>query len=667
MPTTISYELDIKNKSIKDSYETESKGLKFGDDTKLTDSDYTVINNADARLMSDGWFDEPEIVRNGNYLEIYPSRYVKDNRLIHTKISGLSVVADTEIYLDTSEYKNFVGERTTLGVKSTGNGRSIKSFMFRRRDDKLEIAKTFSYEVGVSTSELQFTEVPLNDDHYVIFNRQLPWPVSELKDSNIELTLYDYLKVSLDPTRFMTEKGLTEDNFFEMCDTITIEDLNIQEWYIEGTDITLKTQYFPIYKHIAVIARFENGYREITVDYYKKVDITNGTVTIDGDFIKNNTLGDFKSFNLFYGAIPLVLIEENPNALIEAQLFSDITPLSYHGIDCRDRDGAVTLPERLVSIRRDVNYESHYVDINIPRRYTDVFVEPSSPIMINGEIVKPSKSIIIKNNNGLLKLEIAAAEFLLDLVEPFEFTEPDKIQIDSNLAGDQAAIYGLFNYNNNVKRLSMMACSNANHEEYHESTAMSGWGDGPFGAGGFGRGAYTSYGTNVIYTTATDNAYTNEIQTDYSYRVIPNEDGYDIILPAWADRSTIKVTEIGLTQSRIHNGWSFIEPDIVFLDKEETHESRTYNISFEPVAYPYITEVDVDDNTISVEIIKDPSTSYNTFDGLYLLSNKTIDLRFGYYNKIGEKIYFNNDITVNQLLTREFITRVLTKEKSVLF
>lgn len=669
MPT-ISYEVSLKNINSFKKSEAEATGVKFGTSVKSSIPGELILGQTNPLNMSNGWLDKPSVYREGNYIRAEYSRFISDNRLISTELNGLAVVADAERYINSAEYLSFIGPKPTMGIEGIGTGRYSKSFLFRRKEDKVEIYKQFNYvSIDIETEDLDsYTELELGNGEYVlVFKREKPYPISELKDSSLQLDLSDYLLCSLDPHRFIEEKGIEEENFFEMCDTLTIQDLNVQEWHFAGTDITLKTKYFPIYKHIAVIARFENGYREITVDYYKNVDIHRGIVTIDGDFIKNNTLGEFKSFNLFYGVVPMVFLRPDDFKILEAELLSEYLPLTYKGIDNNDQEGSVTIPEPLISISRNPTYESQFTDINIPRKYKRIFVDPSSPIMINGEIVSSERNIIVDNNNGLIKLEIAAAEALLDLVEPINFVEYDKFKLDTNLSTDQAAVFGLFNYNDKLKRLSLMASSNSNWEEYEQAIERSGWGDRGFGTGGYSQGYFTTYGTSLVYTTATENAYDNISRDDFSYRVIPERDGYDIILPAWADRNTIKITEVGLRQLHAFNKWRYIEPDIILLDKDHMHPTRTYNIAFEPVAFPYLTNADTDDDTFSLIINKDPNDEYNTFQGLYVLGNKTITLRFGYFNSIGDKIYFNNEIEINQIITREFMQRILTKEQSVLF
>ncbi len=669
----ISYQAKISNTRYENNIDFSFENLKFGSRPKTNSSNKSIIDYSDyPETLTDGWAEAPSIEEHQGTVAISDTKFIKDGRVIMPSLNGLSTAAYKEVRIDSDYYVKMFGTEPTLGAPSNSSFRNPKAFIFKRHQGKVSIHKEFIYkDPDTDSSEItqdEFISKNFSNLQYILFGLKKPIPLTKLRNSNINLSTNDYLSLSLNLSDTLAELGLTQEEFLDIADYVSIEDLKLRSWDIETIKVTLKTKYFPIYPHVTVIADMEDGLQQIGLDFFNNVSSNRGIVSLDGAAL-DKSLGDCKGFYLFYGCVPSVYHNSKPFEVPAHQLLSQVQSISTIGINDREQEGQVALSEPMLAVIRGINNTSVDTDLFVPEFYKDVFLEPSSPIQINGRTYDQDNRMYF-DNTGAIKLELSAPEHLFQLVEKTEVLSDDTVQIQSSIVGEAAALYGLFNYNG-TKRLSLMAVhklsdSTIDPDTIKVSEAL-GYGEGKYSAGGFSLGSIKTYQSTVTYTNENPYDYSNEYTKNMSVHIVPEKDGYDFILPAWTIKRNVKIFEMADTHYETFSGWKFTEPDIIMLDKDKVHPSRTYEIVYEAIASPYIPNVNLETNVLNVITDKDPASAYPSFQDLYLLSSKEIKIRIGYINSLGAKDYFSNEATVHLIITNDYLDQTITRLKSISF
>lgn len=670
MPT-INYQTKLTTSKYEQNISHSYENMRFGNRPKETSSEKTIIDfTKNPQSMTDGWLKAPEISEDNLYISISDESVISNNRVIRPSLNGPSVSAVNETRLDNSSYELLFGSDPVLGAKSIGSGSNNKAFIFRRRNGKVEVYREYSYiRSALGTGLLdddQFTEIEVDGQNYVLFNLRKPIPISQLRGSNAEVGINDYLPGSFSYDKLLFTLNLSEDNFLECCDYTSIEDLKIQSWDVPNTEITLSSEYFPIYTHVTVVVEMELGLIQLGVEFAKDVDSNRGTVRFNGAALKNTyaTYGEVKGFYLYYGVVPSVYLDSQNVMIRDDEILSKEIPLSYIGINDREQEGHVTLSEPRIDVIRDIEYSSISTDLYVPERYKSVFLEPASTVMINGRKYSAGNRMFL-NNSGVTRLEFSAPNHVFDLVEQAVFISDNLIQLQSPLVGEAVGIYGLFDYTD-VQRLTLMASYGPSFSNNAASLDAVGYGEGSYSAGGFGQGQLVSYNSTVTYNLPSNSPF-QEYNRNMSVQVIPDRDGFEFILPAWTRGNTISVIETGARSSETFVDWEFIAPDVLILNKDKVDRSRQYNIIFEAIASPVIPEVNLNNNTVNVIIDSPPENIYPGYRGTYILGPKQFQVRIGYINSLGGRSYFSNEITIQSIVTKEYLQKTITGFKSIIF
>jgi hypothetical protein len=669
MPKII-YSVSLEVLNHEEAMSSNLSSLQFGGRPKSTISEKQIVDNMGT--AEDGWKLESVFTEENESVVIPDTSYIQNNKELRPSLNGIALAASHEVRLDTPEYTNIFGEDPRLGTKSIGQGRLAKAFIFKRDGDNIEIEKEFNYlnsQLSLSITDNDFTEMQSDGQNYILFNIKKPISLHSFKQSNIDVDINDFLLLSIDHQVFLSKYSIEEDHFFETCDYIPLESLNLQSWAIADTDVVLKAKYFPIHSHASVFIKFDSGdIEQLGFSYFDNVDLHSGTITISGMLIDSfRELGDISGFYIYYGVVPGLYLNSTEAKIGEADILSDRKSLSYYGIDPKDQQGTLAISEPLLQINRDVNYESVFTDIFVPENREDIFIETDVPIMINKKVLHPGEKYFT-GRTGTQRIEVSAPLHLLDLVGPANFTSGSVIEMNSSLASNVYAVYGLFDHTD-FSRLTLMAASRQDgdgDEPGDISYEAVGFGEGPFGLGGFGQGELTTYNSNVVYNISGSipQPIFNE---DMAIQVRPSRDGYQFILPAWTTDDQITVTEVNLGNGSNFTDWTFIGPDVIMLDPNKADRNTLYNIEFKAIASPVIPEINVYNGTITIDIGTDPVSSYTHFKDFYLLGGKQITLRLGYLDSLRNKTYFPNDIKVDLLISESFLKQTITGSKSILF
>jgi len=692
----VNYNAYIKASDIESTLKKEILPTQTGQAFSTTTEAEYIQKIDNPKSLTNGWDYDQVFIQNNEVVTFNNTTRILNHRRIIPILDNPVIVASNEVRVDSDDFVNYIGEEPVMGVKSAGTNMNARAFIFNRFKNRVSIAKEFQYShINTIKDKLlvdQFTEIDNEGQDFFIFQMKAPIPVSWFKNSSLEVTTLDYLQSSFDYNHIIDKYDITKENFIEMCDYVSIlredfkdADEHVYEWIFEENGITVYTNYFPIYTHVTIIARYihnEVEYSEpvsggdeiyvvdrrsteylyqVGISFYDDIDPISGSIKISPDFA-DKAIGTLYGFYIFYGTSPAVYINPQDPSIMLDDILEEESDLTHIGIDDVDNFGNMSIDNNLIHITNDVIPTSETTDVIMPFRHKKFFIEPSANIYVNNEYVKANKKFWI-DNEGINKLQFRAPVHVLEMLEP-AVMDGMTIRTGNNSISDIAAVYGVFQYGDSV-RGTLAAVTTKNLEASTEIASVAlGYGEGPYGAGGYGQGELQTFKTIVYYETGgpiiTPNANNVGVQ------ISPIDMGYEIVLPAWAKESTIVVQEVTERKAEPFNDWVFIEPDIIVLDKNKAHDYAKYNITFEVSIHPVIPTVDINNGTIDIVVVHNPESIYKNFKGYYLLHSKEIGVKVGYVDNEGDRQYFQKDLTVNMVLEEGYLERVVTGTKTIL-
>ncbi|RLA68390.1 MAG: hypothetical protein DRQ78_00770 [Epsilonproteobacteria bacterium] len=664
----------------------------------MTGQSFVTINHAEVLevidhpdSLTDGWDNDQLFIQSEQDITFNNTTRIINNRRVIPTLNGPVIVASNEVRVDSEDFVNFIGEEPVMGVKSAGTNMNARAFIFNRNLNKISIAKEFQYSHinGIRDKLLvnQFTEIDNEGQDFFIFQMEAPIPVSLYKYSSLEVTTLDYLKTSFDYNHILLKNNISEVNFLEMCDYVSIlrEDFNdadehVYEWVFEEDGMIIYTNYFPIYTHVTVIARYVHNeviydtdditildrrateyLYQVGISFYDDIDPISGSIKISPEFA-SDAIGTLYGFYIFYGTSPAVYINPQTPTIRLDDLLEEDRQVTHIAINDTDNYGNMSIDNNLIHITNAVIPTSETTNVIMPFRFKRFFIEPSANIYINNEYVKANKKFWI-DNEGVNNIQFRAPVHILEMLEP-AIMNGTTIETGNNSISDIAAVYGVFQYGSDTRATLAAITTNNTGVSTDLASVALGYGEGPYGAGGYGQGEIQTFGTVVYYQTGgqiiTPNGGSVGVQ------VKPIDIGYEIVLPAWAKESTILVQEVTERKAEAFNDWVFIEPDILILDKNKAHDYATYNITFEVSIHPVIPLIDINNGTIDIVVQHNPESIYSHFKGYYLLHSKEINVKVGYMDNEGARQYFSKELTVNMVLEEEYLERVVTGTKTIL-
>lgn len=671
--STVRYSTKIRNSSYSKSTEYSFDRLRYGESPKMTESE--TIHSSDSnysRIMSDGWMSRPLFEDMGGSVVFPNDKIIRDGRQAFVELNGPCVTAVNHVTVDSRRHRRMLNGNTVLGVKSRKDGPSSRAFTFRRRDGKLSVHSEYIFkDESLAVSELgddEYTEITQDGNSFIVFNSTTPSSISSIRGVDASLEINDYLEISMDWTKGPLLTGMSEYHYLESCDYTSLESLRAFDWTVPDSEVVLKAEFFPIYNHVSVVAKLQGGMVQMGIVYPEYVDSNSGTVSFPGSWIGSldtDTHGECLGFYLFYGVVPSVYL--NPERLVvrDYSLLSDQASLSHWGVNLLDKEGGVSLSENTLTIIRDNEYSSAATTMFAPLRIGEIFIEPEHPVRINGEVYTQERPLVAKNN-GPIKLEFSFPDHLIDMLTPITGQVPSgiagrtpvKILIPSQTSSEATAIYGLFRVGS-VRRFTMM--SSWSPLSVGDTNSL------PLAPTGFGAGTLSHYQSAITYLHPTVSIL-NTDTPDISLEIVPERDGFEFILPAWTKLPNVTVVERSSSGDVRFTDWSFINPDVLILDKEKVVPSRTYIVTVEVEVSPVIQNINLTEGSLDVIMNSNPMESYGSqCMGLYLLSSKDFRVRTGYIGPLGEKHYFPNNINISILISKNYLERVVLGLKSIFF
>ncbi|MDB4533414.1 hypothetical protein N9242_00980 [Vicingaceae bacterium] len=687
----IIYNARIITSDLSSTLDTDISATTTGQSFSNSFSNTELKTINDPQSLVDGWDSEQIFTQTNEEVFFNNVTRIQDKERYIPVLNGPVITASNEVRVDSDDFENYIGLGPALGVKSAGTHINSKAFIFKRERDRLSIEKEYQYthinSIKDKLKDNQFTELDNDGQNFYVFQIHSPISVSRYRNSSLQVTQQDYLLSSFNYKDILDKYNIEENNFLEMCDYVSIPregftgaDENIDEWVFEEYGMNIYTKYFPIYSHITVIARYvineviydvdditilernsrDNLY-QIGISPGDDVDTISGRIKLGSGFT-DNVQGTLYGFYIFYGTVPAVYVDtKNPSIRLE-KILQENKELSYISIDNSDTYGNVSLSNSIISIKNGVIPKAENTVFNIPLRNKKFFLEPSSNVYINNSYVKLGEKFWISNEGSNI-VEFKAPVHILEMIEP-TILDGANIYTNSTIVSDMAAVYGLFQDGTNI-RATLAAVTSTNIEGITTLSDIAlGYGEGPYGAGGYGQGEIETIGTSIFYSTASQifDSSSNTI----GVQVRPADIGYEIVLPAWAKQSTIEVKEVHVKTVTPFTDWKYIEPDILILDKEKVDDEAIYSITFEVAIKPIISSVSISNNTVSLGVVHDPFSIYKGFKGYFLLHSKDIDVKIGYIDGEGVRQYFSKNLTINMVLEDGYLERVVTGTKTIL-
>ena len=684
----ITYTVTLQQEEFESDLLSHSHATETGTPYKSVQPTFRQEKENNPLDLTDGWDNSQHYnIENGNIHLNNITRIEGDKRVIPT-LNGVNIEASNEVRVDSSEYVDIFGTGPRLGIRSSGTGSAMTAMTFKRDKGSMSIEKEYKF-IGSAAAVLgitrdQYTEI-YNDGSYItVFEQKDPTPYCNIKGSNIDVVMLDYLRGAIDYAHIINKFSLTEENFLRSCEYIPLKDTGVTEWDFADFGLDLSVKYFPIYSHTIVVVRIKDRdtgtitNRQIVSMGLDLVDTKSGTISVSGSFLSTLDRKTVEGFYVFYGVVPSVYIKTEKPVLPIRLLMDDSTPLSYASITSQDNHGSFSIKEPLVHISMAAAPEPSSTQIRVPLRYSEFFLEPESALRINDKLVHARDAFWVKNQ-GDNAIEIRAPIGLKDLLEPVREDPATNTLISTrrptdamHSISDIAAVYGLFRHGK-VSRLSLAAATSSKIEDIASVLgSSSGYGEGHFGIGAWSQGGFKfgtlasvgAQGTTVNYVSSGPQVL--PIRSRVVINVKPVDWGYEIILPGWAIEASIVIKEVGAKNFKSFNNWKFIAPDIIILDKEFADPKTIYTIAYDVSVHPIIRTIDLEQGVFTLSRDVPVIEAYPGYEGLFLLHSKQVKIRIGYSDANGSRIYLDREITANMGLNQNYLDRVVTGIKSTI-
>lgn len=666
----VQYNISIKN--IEKSTQVDSGHFMPGDYIpSIEGSSKISINNYNS-IVEDGWLEEPVMEDLEDKTILWSGILKQDGLLLHTPISGPFALANNQVRLDSDKFTDVLDYEYVLGFQSPSIDINPIGLTYRRTDDRIEIWQDYKYTPYESIIDKlptrNITGIEVDDKKYILTALQNPTSAAQAKEAqNIEIELVDYYLASQSYTDLCSKYSIEEDQFLEYCDYISSQSLGLIPGELIGTSttISIKTKFFPIYNYVSLLLHTSSGIKQIGPE---NVDTVYGSIDVSSEALQ--THDDILGFYIFYGVVPAIYLNP-PNTIVKySDILSKDSSITHLGINNIDSIRDIYTSTNLVNIRANLaeeDNESLIVQANAA--YKEIFFEPESNVVINGELVQVGEAFRIDNAVKNF-VNIKAPHSVVDLVEN-AYISNNRVMLNNDILDSNLVLFGNFEIAE-MNRLALMsfldtnATINQDPDSSTNLTVSTGFGGGVFSEGVFNRGLYRStYDIMGGQGLPTEERLLQEL----AVTVVPSQYGYEIILPLWADKSSIQVHELdkNMTRTSVFRNWTYIEPDLVILDKNHTKRNKHYVISFKPVASFAIRDVNIYKNYMDIITSTNIFNNFIYLKGLKVLSNKRYNIKVGYIDSHGNKVYTRKNITVNQYINQEFIKEIISGYKSIIF
>lgn len=627
----ITYTIKLKNTQCVSPNQGSVEKLHFGSRPKEVYGEMVIDHSNNAHLFTNGTVEQTGLVEEDGAVIISNKGMIRDGRRIYPNISGMTSLASSMVD------GNIAAELLSSNETQVG-------YIFRRSNKTVSVFREYT---RANPEEARFTI----RDGKAVFSHQSPVSYSELKGSNRSFTEQDYRDVrQLDLNAAAARLQMDTDAFLSHCQFVPVSE------FVQS--LMINTEFFPIFSSVAVYGVYQTASDTIYASSRLDVNPYNGKISLARDAF---TIDGLVGVYIFYGILPGLYLRQPIASTDIASIVSEDSKLSFVAVDVHSGLDAASVSASDINLRRSLLSQesgSASVTIRIPKRYKYLTLESDSHVLAGQSIIEPGKRKIFRNkiNNHLT---FTLPHHLWHMASPVSVADVNsKISVSQNV-GNFAAIYGLF-VNGGVQRLSLMSVMltpSAAGPQNNAPELFSG-----VNITGIPENYYSSRRTRVLTAGSTTPQAPSNINT-ISITITPGVDGLQHVLPTWAEKGSILITESGAP----FYDWEYIEPDIVIFDKDKTKKDVAYTITYQSIVDPICPNLDLVNGLLDTGLFSFPPTEYDSFEGFYLLSSKAFQIHPGMIDVTGRHTYLSEPIDVIANIDEGVIFQLISSFKAFIF
>ncbi len=393
----------------------------------------------------------------------------------------------------------------------------------------------------------------------------------------------------------------------------------------DNTTVSLYSKYFPIYRNGIIAAKIGMGYVRIP-NASVTVDTLTGIIIVD-TLTSGYDIENIDGFYIVFGAIPCII--------------SDAVAISKNLLD--------------VDMISDATYLT--IDNTI---YTDAIVgSAKSLLMKKGTAVTQSPISIYANNKDTyieLNEDISFSDSAQSII--YIRSELDKtVNVQPNM---NTGTLRPFSTGNAASGLISVQLEPHWAEELTDADWQTIMGTDTSGVALFGK-----FGDRYILMSSDQykGVTAPSASTTHSYNMVPETDGYTLILNAWYDPSTLVLTS-GVVALVEGTDYSLVYPNTIIFNDSSLFKDEDILIEYDVAVEPFIYNTDINTvtKTVAYNQYKDIWSIYDSqLTGLYYMAAHNADIFIGKVNTDGSRTVISSQ-TINAKIntTANYIKQLFT-------
>lgn len=393
----------------------------------------------------------------------------------------------------------------------------------------------------------------------------------------------------------------------------------------DNTTVSLYSKYFPIYRNGIIAAKIGMGYVRIP-NASVTVDTLTGIIIVD-TLASGYDIENIDGFYIVFGAIPCII--------------SDAVAISKNLLD--------------VDMISDATYLT--IDNTI---YTDAIVgSAKSLLMKKGTAVTQSPISIYANNKDTyieLNEDISFSNSAQSII--YVRSELDKtVNVQPNM---NTSTLRPFSTGNAASGLISVQLEPHWAEELTDADWQTIMGTDTSGVALFGK-----FGDRYILMSSDQykGVTAPSASTTHSYNMVPETDGYTLILNAWYDPSTLVLTS-GVVALVEGTDYSLVYPNTIIFNDSSLFKDEDILIEYDVAVEPFIynTNINTVTKTVAYNQYKDIWSIYDSqLTGLYYMAAHNADISIGKVNTDGSRTVISSQ-TINAKIntTANYIKQLFT-------
>ena len=393
----------------------------------------------------------------------------------------------------------------------------------------------------------------------------------------------------------------------------------------DNTTVSLYSKYFPIYRNGIIAAKIGMGYVRIP-NASVTVDTLTGIIIVD-TLTSGYDIENIDGFYIVFGAIPCII--------------SDAVAISKNLLD--------------VDMISDATYLT--IDNTI---YTDAVVgSAKSLLMKKGTTVTQSPISIYANNKDTyieLNEDISFSDSAQSII--YVRSELDKtVNVQPNMNTGTLSPFSTGNAASGLISVQL-------EQHWMEELTNTDW-QTIMGADTSGVALFGKFGDRYILMSSDQHkgVTTPSASTTHSYNMVPETDGYTLILNAWYDPSTLALTSdsVALVEG---TDYSLVYPNTIIFNDSSLFKDEDILIEYDVAVEPFIynTNINTVTKTVAYNQYKDIWSIYDSqLTGLYYMAAHNADISIGKVNTDGSRTVISSQ-TINAKIntTANYIKQLFT-------